>query len=213
MATAVHLRQDLSKNEKGKILRRWENVTFRIYGMFDKDARTAVGEYVRLAWRIVNKNISVSKILEELSEIGAEFPIDGAVKNMRKRNCYSDWQQQLRYFLFRYEEHLAGEAGQGFNNEQWNRIWEASAADSIEHILPQSSESKCVHWLGNLLMLPPKLNSKLGAKPPKAKAGEYAKTGLLAAQEVVDRLPRWRRRAIEDRETKLLQWALQEWAD
>ena len=55
VATAVHLRQDFTEDEKAKILNRWEKVTFRIYGMFRKDARSAVGDYVRLAWRIVNE--------------------------------------------------------------------------------------------------------------------------------------------------------------
>ena len=212
VATAVNLRQDLSDAERERILRRWENVTFRIYGMCRKDARTAVGDYVRLAWRIVREELSADQILAHLSSIGAEFSIDQAVKDMTKTNCYEGWQEELRYFFHRYEEELARKAGQKFNNEQWNRIWEASAAASIEHILPQSAQSASwVHWLGSLLVLPPKLNSQLGAKPPKAKADAYNKTGLLVAQEVVDRLPRWRRRATEDREAALLQWARQEW--
>ena len=59
--------------------------------------------------------------------------------------------------------------GQNFDNEQWNRIWQSSAADSIEHIRPQSwwtsidwePDPNEVHRLGNLLILPPRLNSKL----------------------------------------------------
>jgi len=214
VATAVHLRQDFTEDEKAKILRSWEKVTFRIYGMFGKDARTAVGDYVRLAWSIIKEKPSAAAVLAKLSDIGAEFPIAEAVKNLSKANCYEGWQEDLRYFFYRYEEYLARKAGQNFNNEQWNRIWEASVADSIEHILAQSAKSDdWVHWLGNLLVLPPKLNSKLGAKTPKEKADAYNRTGLLVAQEVVGRLPRWHRRAIEERENALLQYALQEWAD
>ncbi|MDO8532566.1 MAG: DUF262 domain-containing HNH endonuclease family protein [Dehalococcoidia bacterium] len=213
-ATAVNLRRDLSEAEKERVLRRWENVTFRIYGMSDKDARWAVGNYVRLAWSITREKLPATTILAKLSDIGAEFPIAKAVQHLSKTNCYEGWQEELRYFFYRYEEYLARKAGQNFDNEQWNRIWEASAADSIEHILPQSSESAdWVHWLGNLLVLPPKLNSKLGAKPPREKADEYTKTGLLVAREVGGRLPRWGRRAIEDRENALLEWALKEWVD
>ena len=214
VATAVNLRPDLSDDERERILRRWENLTFRIYGMCGKDARTSVGDYVRLAWSIVNEKPSAGQILANLSSMGAEFSIDQAVKDLSKSNCYEGWQEELRYFFYRYEERLAREAGQKFNNEQWNRIWEASAADSIEHILPQSAESAdWVQWLGNLLVLPPKLNSQLGAKAPKAKSDAYNKTGLLVAQEVVDRLPGWQQRVIEEGETALLQWARQEWAD
>jgi hypothetical protein len=214
VATAVNLRQDLTEDEKTDILRRWENVTFRIYGMLRKDARTAVGDYVRLAWTIIAQKLPAAAILEKLSVIGEGFPITGAVKNLEKTNCYEGWQEELRYFFYRYEEYLARKAGQNFNNEQWNRIWEASAADSIEHILAQSAESNdWVHCLGNLLILPPKLNSKLGAKRPAEKAEDYRKTGLLVAQEVVDVLSEWSFDFIEGREAYLLNWAQQEWAD
>ncbi|MBI2303253.1 MAG: DUF262 domain-containing protein [Chloroflexi bacterium] len=213
VATAVYLRPDFTEDEKAKILLRWENVTFRIYGMFRKDARTAVGDYVRLAWSIVRQKPSADQVLERLSSIGAAFPIAEAVENLRGTDCYTGWGEELRYFFHRYEEHLARKAGQNFNNEQWNHIWEASAADSIEHILAQRAENDWVHWLGNLLVLPPKLNSKLGAKRPAEKAEDYRKTGLLVAQEVVDVLSEWNSGFIEDREEYLLNWAQQEWAD
>ena len=221
VATAVNLRQDLAEDEKTDILRRWESVTFRIYGMLGKDARTAVGDYVRLAWRIVRQKLSAAAILEKLSGIGAGFPIAEAVKNLEETNCYEGWQEELRYFFYRYEEHLARKAGQNFNNEQWNRIWQSSAADSIEHIRPQSWWASAglepnpdeVHRLGNLLILPPRLNSKLGAKSPAEKADDYRKTGLLIAQEVVDALSDWSFDHIEDREESLLAWAKHEWAD
>ena len=60
VAVSIHLREDLSDDEKSELLRKWENVTFRIYGLFDKDARTAVGDYVSLAWRIVNERLSAN---------------------------------------------------------------------------------------------------------------------------------------------------------
>jgi len=214
VATAVYLRPDFTEDEKAKILRRWENVTFRIYGMFGKDARTAVGDYIRLAWSIVKEKASAEAVLEKLSKIGAEFPINKAVDNLREANCYEGWQEKVRYLFHRYEEHLARKAGLNFDNEQWNRIWEASAADSIEHILAKSAVSdNWVHCLGNLLVLPPKLNSKLGAMTPMEKADAYNETGLLVAQEVVSKLPGWGQEEIRRREEALLQWALQEWAD
>lgn len=221
VATAVYLRADFTKEEKARILRRWENVTFRIYGMFKKDARTAVGDYVRLAWRIVNGKLSVDDILQRLSRIGAGYPIAEAVKSLRERNCYTGWGEELRYFFHRYEEYLARQAGQKFNNEQWIRIWESNTADSIEHIRPQSYWASLglaqytdqVHRLGNLLILPPRLNSKLKDKSPVLKASEYTNTGLLVVQEVTGQLSDWSDRQIEERENGLLTWAIEEWAD
>lgn len=213
VAAAVHLRSDLTEETKIEVLRRWENVSFRIYGMFRKDARTAVGDYVRLAWRIVKEKLPADRILQGLSRIGADYPIAEAVDCLRNEDCYTDWQEELRYFIYRYEEHLARKAGQKYDNEQWTRIWLSSAARSIEHILPQKSTVGYVHRLGNLMVLPPGLNSSLGAKAPEAKAEDYTKTGLLVAQEVAGQLSNWSRPTIAAREDLLLQWALEEWAD
>jgi hypothetical protein len=215
VATAIHLRSDLTDVHKTKILRRWENVAFRMFGMFGLDARYAVGDYVRLAWRIVNENLSPDGILTELADIGAEYSIAKAVDKLRRTDCYNGWQEELRYFMFRYEEYLTHQAGQHFNNEQWSRIWLSTASDSIEHILPQSSGNKKVDWLGNLVLLPPKLNSKLRALAPSKKAEEYRRTGLLIAGKAADQMDRsrWGPGQITIREDELLEWAMVEWAD
>jgi hypothetical protein len=183
--------------------------------MYAKDARTRVGDYVRLAWQIVNEKLSAKTIVKELQIIGSEFTIEGAVDELRKTDCYSDWAEELRYMLFRYEEYLAKKQGQKFQNEQWARIWEASAADSIEHIWPQSKAPEShVHRLGNLVLLPPKLNSKLQAKDAEKKVDDYNKTGLLIAQQVASEIgTRWNKEAIEARENALLEWASLEWND
>ncbi len=214
LATAVHLRQDLSQCEKAEVLRAWETVTFRIYGMLARDARWAVGDYVRLAWRIIKEKPAYSEILQEVSGIGASHSIQEAVENLSGQDCYSYWGDELRYLLFRYEEFLAHKAGQKFSNEQWNRIWEARANDSIEHIQPQQSgDDEYVHRLGNLVLLPPKLNSQLGSKSPVEKKAAYLNTGLFQAQEVVPNLSNWGRDAIVKREKEMLDWALKEWSD
>ena len=214
VATALYLRQDLKQSDVEEILRRWESVTFRIYGMLGKDARTRVGDYVRLAWRIHNEALGKPEILEELTSIGSEFSIDDAIENLRKADCYTDWQEELRYLFFRYEEYLSRDVGQNFDNEQWNRIWLGSAADSVEHILPQSKGPEhVVHRLGNLVLLPPKLNSRLGAKNPVEKKEDYERTGLLIAHDVAGSLARWDEEAIETREIEVLEWAHMEWSD
>lgn len=213
VAVAVNLRSDLTTEDRNKILRRWENVTFRIYGMYGHDARTSVGDYTRLAWKIIEGKLSVNEIMEELSSIGRRYPSNEAAKKLQKKDCYSSWKEELRYFFRRYEEHLAGPK---FNNEHWHHIWRVSASDSIEHILPQKTEKSYLHWLGNLVILSPGTNSTLGAKQPKDKADEYRKTGLLIAGDVANRITKvgkWRRLDIIKREEELINWAKKEWAD
>jgi hypothetical protein len=216
LAVAIHLRTDISEKDRVILLRRWERVSFRIYGMLGNDKRWRVGEYVRLAWRVANDEIGSDEIDDGIEEIGSEFSIDDAVEQLRYDNCYEGWENELRYFMFRYEEHLAEERDQNFSNEQWEKIWMVSAAESIEHIWPSSkAPNKHRHRLGNLVLLPPNLNSKLKDLDPTDKSAEYRKTGLLIAGEVADIIDSegWSKKTVDDREEALLDWAAGEWAD
>jgi hypothetical protein len=219
LAVALQMREDLDIGERNSLLKDWEKVSFRIYGMCRKDARTKVGDYVRLAWRCVHDAPDAGELRAQIRALGSDHSAEAAADELRDANCYEEWQTELRYFLFRYEEHLARTKGQNFDNEQWSRIWEDSAARSIEHVLPQSRGSAWptddgifVHRLGNLTLLPPGLNSRLQALDPVDKKGEYLKTGLAVASDVAQRIPPWDRKAIEKREEELIAWAADEWA-
>ncbi len=184
--------------------------------MLGNDARTRVGDYIRLAWRVVNEKLSAPSILMAIGQIGEEFKISDAVDNLRNSNCYEGWQSELRYFMFRYEEYLSRKQKLNFSNEQWEKIWLVSPSESIEHIWANSkAPEKYKHRLGNLLLLPPKLNSVLQDDPPKSKIAAYRKTGLLIAAEVADIIETdgWTAKSIEAREATLLEWATIEWAD
>lgn len=220
LAAAIRTRNDISNEDCDRLLGLWERVSFRIYGISGKDARTKVGDYVRLAQGIVKDRLNVSEIEKGLVKIGAAFPINNVVESLRDSNCYTDWQQDLRYVLFHYEEHLAKQAGQRFDNAQWSRIWEADASESIEHIQPQSKgadqpsdQGIFVHRLGNLMLLPPRLNSQLQDRPPVKKKDEYIKTGLHQAIDVANRIPTWDRTAVIKREKEIIAWATSYWAD
>jgi len=100
--------------------------------------------------------------------------------------------------------------------EQWQKIWMVSPSDSIEHIWPVSkAPTKHANRLGNLVLLPPKLNSQLQASDPMSKADSYRKTGLLIAIDVADMIESggWNKHTIESREEAILEWASREWAD
>ena len=214
VATAINLRSDFGMSTRERLLRHWERVSFRIYGMGRKDARTAVGSYTRLAWRITNRQLTTKSIIEELSEIGRDHPIDSVITQLKQSNCYEDWQDELRYFFHRYEEYLAKRSGQHFENEHWNHIWSVSASQSVEHIKPQSSETQYVHWLGNLTLLPPRMNSKLGDKDPKQKVEAYKETGMRIAARVARQCTTgWTRKKVLLRERELLEWASREWGE
>lgn len=216
LAAAIHLREDISPGRRQELLAKWERVTFRIYGMLGNDARTRVGDYVRLSWQVINDQLTPKAIEHALDGIGRDFPITDAVEALQNTDCYESWDGELRYFMYRYEEHLARQSGQKFRNEQWEKIWMVSAAESIEHIWAQSKAPVSVkHRLGNLVLLPPRLNSSLQDDDPASKTAAYRKTGLLIACEVADLIDRgrWTTKSIESREAALLAWAKVEWAD
>ena len=224
LAVAIILR-DFTDNEKEMLLDQWEKTSFRIYCLCRKDARTGVGDYVRLAREItIVTDLNVASISERLAKIsyGKDHDIESAVRQLSQSNCYHRWEDQLRYVLFRYEEHLAEQQGQTFDNEQWDRIWQRSAAQSIEHILPQSrgsqeplenKEGVFVHRLGNLLLLRPGLNSQLNDLEAEAKVESYIRTGLFIATEVARTIERdgWGIEQIEEREQRLLNWIRCKW--
>ena len=224
LATAILLRTDFSDQERQNVIRKWEKVTFLIYGLLRRDSRNEVGNYVRLAWKVANYKVSYYQIIDQLSSIGNDndHPLDEGIRKLGESDCYSKWREELRYFMRRYEEHLCKKLGQKFDNEQWNHIWEDSAARSIEHIRPQKSwksrkkEDNIKHGLGNLLLLPPGLNSQLRDTPTNDKVCAYRDTGLQIAKEVADDITDaggWTLEAMEERKERLLKWARKEWGD
>lgn len=217
LAVAIHLRDDISQVDKNRLIARWEKVTFRIYGLLANDARTRVGEYVRLAWRVAKQSISVDEIEKGILSIGEDFPIEDAVDALRESNCYEGWEIELRYFMFKYEEYLSKQKGMTFSKDQWEKIWMASPSDSIEHIFPKSkAPEKLRHRLGNLVLLPPSWNSRISDKSAKDKVEDYEKTGLLVAGRVAAMIKGrkvWAKNEIDEWENELVTWAAAEWAD
>ena len=220
LAVAIMLR-DFTEEEERKLLDQWEKTSFLIFGLCRKDARTGVGDFVKLASEVQNNSdLSSDDIAERIRQLGADYTEAKIFNSVWDEDCYTNWKEELRYLLCRYEEHLAEERGQRFSNEQWNRIWEESAANSIEHILPQSSQHQWagggvfIHNIGNLLLLPPRLNSELRNKYPVAKVDAYQRTGLLIAGEVAETIQKkdgWDEVDIETRERELLEWISREY--
>ena len=223
LAVSIILR-GFSANEQTALLNEWEKITFRIFGLLRKDARTGIGNYVRLACEIQNNSeLSADDIMYKIHALGGSYSIAELLDQSADTNWYNGWEPELRYLLFRYEEHLAEQQGQKFDNDQWQRIWEASPSHSIEHIFPQSKGSEVpleagqegvfVHRLGNLLLLPPGLNSRLGNKDPEEKAPCYVQTGLFSACNVAQTIEerRWGADQIKEREQRMIKWIRGEW--
>ena len=215
LGLAITMR-DCSPEEKKKLFDAWEKATFRIFGLCRTDARKEKSKYVSLAWETVNaRELDVDEILTRIQELDADYSVDKTL--IENRNCYRNWEEQLRYLLFRYEEYLTEQQGRTISDREWELVWNATASRSIEHILPQSKSSRVanqVHRLGNLLLLPLDINSELGNEEPKEKASRYQETGFLMAAEVaktINEKREWGVEQIEEREQKLIKWICEEW--
>ena len=210
LAVAIHISK-FKDDDRQNLLDEWERISFLIYGLHANYATFRPSEYCRLSWIIINSELPSNDILDHIRKLGKKCTVKDAIKKYRGDNFYTNWTEQLRYFLLRYEEYLAEKNGQKADNIHWERVW------AIEHIRPQKeAPDEVKHTLGNLMLLPPITNSKLQDKPPQQKADEYKKTRLYHAIEVAEMLkknPKWSKKACKQREKKLLSWAADEWAE
>lgn len=215
LAIAILLRGFDEKTERD-LLSAWERVTFRIFTLAGKDTRSKVGEYVRLGYDVLASKLPPKAVAAAIAELGDGYSIDEVIFEDSWDNWYEGWAEEVRYVLFRYEEHLARKAGMQINESQWAKVWAADPARSVEHIMPQSSGKRYVHHLGNLTMLPPKVNSSLKDKPPQDKAARYVECGLQATMAVgrsIQEGQRWNRQAVLDRAAAIEEFVREEWAD
>lgn len=215
LAIAIMLRGFDEQTER-MLLGAWERVTFRIFTLAGKDSRTKVGEYVRLGYDVLKSELAAEAILDALKDLAEGFDIDDVIDESTWDEWYGGFNEEVRYLLFRYEEHLARECGVKINDSEWAKVWATDPARSIEHIMPQSSGKSYVHGLGNLTMLPPNVNSSLKDKPPKDKASRYLECGMqatMAVGRVIQEGTKWNKDAVQERAANIEAFVRAEWGD
>jgi len=222
--------------ERDKLLEQWERVTFRIFGLFGKDARTKVGDYVKIGYRIVTNHIETrtyNQIMAVLHELGSEYPVDKAVEDGLVGKDFYESPDACRYLLWNYEEHLAAKLGSGatFDEQERSAIWKERASDSIEHVFPQNPglepgwadkmhgedeiEKPIQHHvgrIGNLLLLPIVINAEAKVRPFDEKKKIYDKHSLRMIKEISSEQD-WTLASIDRREKIITAWAKTRWAD
>ncbi len=228
LAIAIMIASGVTEAERGKLLEQWERVTFRIFGLARKDSRTKVGDYVRLAYKIVTEDMDMrtyNQIIAGLHELGKEYPIDEALREgLLGKDCY-ERPEVCRYLLWSYEEHLAKllEACATVDEHERSAIWKLPATESIEHIFPQSWN---IEWagqmrdldgveqplepnvgrIGNLLLLPMPLNQEAEAAAFAEKKKVYEKHNLRMVQEV-SKESEWTLAQIQNSEARIVEFA------
>ena len=236
LAVAIMSAHGVDEKERDKLLEQWERVTFRIFGLFGKDSRTKVGDYVKIGFKIVTNDLETrtyNQIMGQLRALGTEYPITSAVEVGLVGKDFYESPEACRYLLWNYEEYLTSTAGPGATYDEHERssIWKERASDSIEHIYPQHPEAngpwkakltndegvleqpqQHVGRVGNLILLPSPLNSEAQAKSFPEKRQIYSKHNLRMIGEVVKQ-PDWTLYSIKERETTIVAWAKARWAD
>ncbi len=143
-----------------KLLQQWENVTFRIFGLAQRDARTKVGDYVKLAQRVYHgvddkqESFTAERAAEDLIALGKnqagedEFAPKKVVEQIKGKDLYDEnnWRDELLYFFYKYEIGLRAKNEQKWkveNDEELRDvIWGHQSADkTLEHIFPQNPEN------------------------------------------------------------------------
>jgi hypothetical protein len=234
LAVALYLAEGVTEAERSKLLDQWERVTFRIFGLLGKDSRTKVGDYTRLASRIVRGDINVqsfNQIMAQLRELGRDHnSVDAARTGLRSLSLYHDDPEACRYILWNYEEALARLAGPAATLDEHERalIWRLRASESLEHVYPQnpgigwpvrrtsdaaiSQIEANVHRLGNLLILPISLNAQAQARPFTEKKLIYEGHNLRMIDPICA-MTEWDFNSIQSRENELAEWAEKRWDD
>lgn len=100
LAVSLMLTEGLNSEDRKYLLDQWERVTFRIFGMCGKDARTKVGEYVSLSHYVASTYSTPTEngseqtrkdLLERLIKLGKGYSIEKAVEALEEDDCYNQW--------------------------------------------------------------------------------------------------------------------------
>lgn len=205
---------DLSDAEKDNLCDLCIKIGFIAFTLGNIEAKGWLQEFVQLAHKIQDEAMPVDAIECSMRDIVND--IDNKHPHIRedimKNVTENDWYRQaLHYLLYKYEADLTREKRRAFNDRNLNIILKYSKEDTIEHITPQSSGWSYINHVGNLFLLPPKVNAKLRDKNPKEKADEYRGTGFLMADEIIPHLGRWNKKVVSKRSSKIAKWACEEW--
>ena len=214
-----------------EILKLCELFAFRIYSWNQYRSNAGQALLFRLANGLATGNRTYEGASKRLREHLAYWCGTDDFKDEGPDGDPTTWYRWagLRYFLYEYETALATEQ-RGTLSVPWDELNSRDLQDSIKHILPQSisgqsyweerftgaRHAQYAHDLGNLTLT--RHNSTYLNKPFPEKKGSvnaeshcYAKSPFFVERELTQ-WEDWDADAIDERRTRLLEWAKQRWA-
>ena len=214
-----------------EIVKLCEVFAFRIYRVAQLRSDFRQPHMFRLAYDVADDRVKFDDAVREIKRCyrswNARRRFDVYTDAGTPRDWYNE-ERGFRYLLFEYEERLSSAKGAS-PKVSWMEIRSAGLKDTVEHVLPQSikdrpywqerfdkdAHKKYVHDIGNLTLT--KHNSSYSNKPFPEKKGAidangrcYAGSPFFQEQELAQ-YDEWTREAINERRTKLLEWAKERW--
>jgi hypothetical protein len=207
-----------------------EIFAFRVYNMQGKRADTGQSSILKAAYELYNDKIDYVAVNRHLRWLLNGYSSNAIFIGFWKfddmdNNWYS-W-SPLKYFLYEYEEYLAG--GDPLTIT-WSYFTERALENSIEHILPQTSEESKNYWitrfspeqiktfthdLGNLCLTYNNSNYRnFGFDIKKGTPGQekpcYANSSLNQ-ERVLTEYDEWTPENIQKRRELITNWANKRW--
>lgn len=225
---AIEANENLPRKDKNTLIEKWEKMTFKIFGLARKDSRTEVGNYTRLAYKIYNNFLeSFSEILYAMNEIenDTKYSIDLIAEQIyRDSDCYTSWEKELRYLLYKYEQYLVNQSNSNLNEVSWSNIWNNTPHKTIEHIMPQTMNlfwkgkvgsgkdkyQNTINRIGNFTLLPGNKNSELSNSAFEEKKSVYKKSNLNIMQSIISEKD-WDSITIDKRSRLIADFVKEHW--
>ena len=203
-----------------------ELFAFRVYRFSERRSNTGQSTIFWHAHNLFEGKADIQETLTKLYGALRYYSPDSDFESELKRT--DDWYRWggLRYFLYEYEEHLAGKAAVKLS---WEEVEARDLDKTIEHVLPQSPTDKYwlkrfsaddlriwTHDIANLCLT--SHNSYYGNKSfPKKKgaAGQkspcYCVSNLFQERALAE-FSDWSPAELKKRRRRMESWALKRWA-
>lgn len=219
IASWIKFRDDQDK--MAQILNLIETMAFRVYAVGRRRADTGETWLYELAYRVHRKDLGFGEIVDELKRIINYYENDKAFeRNLKVENFYPRIRtRDKKYFLFEYERFLRESSGELLDlklndilsrNFEVEHIWASDPANlGLTEELEEIHEL-CKDKMGNLTLASASWNRSWGNKPFATKKHHYKKS-LLRVQRDLSDLSEWGKEKIEERESKLVNFALGRW--
>ena len=220
---------DDEPDKMADIIRACETLVFRVYATDGRRADTGRGRLVRLAHSIhTDDSYLFEDVLNRLDSITRIYTDDDRFeRNLRDPDFYESMSSQdIRYLFYHYGQNLDVEIREDVQRDLEQIL---STSFEVEHILarnlpeehiPENLRDEFddhVHRLGNLTVASEYWNKNYGNLPfeqkkiaPEGREAEYKSSNLRVQQSLAD-YDEFGRGEIEEREQKIVDFALEEW--